>query len=305
MNPAWLDTIVLLVNGPALCSGVVVNPTGVVATAYHCVAAGGRPAVEWRDGTKVRGTVFARDPAHDLALVRVDRTGLPALEVREDDPAVGERVYGLGHPFGSAATGKLSGVLKWSVTEGIVSAVGEWVIQTDTALNPGNSGGPVVDAQGRIIGIASRKLNADNLSFLAKGTDLRELAYEPHPGSVVGGTWGVGLASALAPEVELGVSAWVSVRDRVVARAWFMDAPWDGGRVSLIGVAGLRQRVGRGGFSTTFDLGVGGILGTEPVSIVEGRVTVGQVGFGARFGLDGRFAGATLDFAWPGTVGVF
>ena len=152
MDPAWLDAVVLLLDGPALCAGVVVNPTGVVATAYHCVAAGGHPVVEWRDGTRARGTVYARDPARDLALVRVERSGLVALEVREDDPVVGERVYGMGHPYGNATVGRLEGVLRWSVTEGIVSAVGPWVIQTDTALNPGNSGGPVVDAQGRVTG---------------------------------------------------------------------------------------------------------------------------------------------------------
>ncbi len=305
MNPVWLDAVVLLMDGPALCGGVIVNPTGVVATAYHCVTHGDTVRVELRDGRVLKGTVQARDPAHDLALVRIDAMGLPVLAVRAEDPTVGERVYGLGHPLGSAASGKLEGLLAWSVSEGIVSAVGPWLIQTDAALNPGNSGGPVVDAEGRVVGIVSKKLKADNIAFLAKSADLDALVRSDDPGPWWGGNWGGGLSfTTERDDVWVGANAWVSVRERLVARSWVQVGISEG--ASVVTVLAARQRVGTGAFSTTFDGGPGLAVGAGgAVLLADARATMGLLGVGVRwFPGEGEF-GVGVDLNWPGMVGVF
>lgn len=278
MNPAWLDAVVLLVTGPSSCTGVIVRDD-TVATAYHCVASGQRPRVELRDGTVLRGEMVAAAPGDDLALLRVE--GLPAsrLELRPDDPAIGERVYALGHPYASAAAGKLTGTLRWSVSEGIVAAVGTTMVQTDAALNPGNSGGPLVDEEGRVVGIVSRKLAADNLSFATRSARLAALLAQPAAPALLGGTWGGG--AALVPHAVdyalLGEFTAV-VRERVWMRVQVGGQlgaePELVGRVS----AGLRQRLGHGALSTAVDLGAG--LCTPEVPFLHARVTTSDVGLG-------------------------
>ena len=75
---SWLDAVVLLVTGPAWCSGVLIDDQGTVATAYHCVASGMRPRVRTRDGEQFVGKSIAWAPADDLALLSVpDLAGRP------------------------------------------------------------------------------------------------------------------------------------------------------------------------------------------------------------------------------------
>ncbi|HEX9763294.1 MAG TPA: trypsin-like peptidase domain-containing protein, partial [Acidimicrobiia bacterium] len=99
------------------------------------------------------GTVLGGTSGADVAVVQVDRTGLPAAELAlDDDPRVGQMAIALGSPWG----------LRGTVTAGIISAVNQSipqgdsarsVLQTDAAINPGNSGGPLVDREGRVLGI--------------------------------------------------------------------------------------------------------------------------------------------------------
>jgi hypothetical protein len=263
----------LLVTGPAYCSGVLVDDQGTVATAYHCVATGLKPAVQLRDGTVAEGRVVAAVPRDDLALLSVPALAgkAPPLDVHPSKPRQGEAVWGLGHPFAPAAdrTRAMSGMLLWSVTEGIVSAVGPRLIQTDAALNPGNSGGPIVDGQGRIIGIASRKLGGDNVAFLASADRLRAIMDGRKKPMVIGGQLELGVSSIL-----FGTDPYTASSYMVIARAAFRDrvvvdvgaALSDGARglsfergrgeaVNLeSGLAG-RARMGRGGWSTAVDVG--------------------------------------------------
>ncbi len=276
----WLQSVVLLVTGPSWCSGVVIDDKGTVATAYHCVASGQRSEVRLRGGDKYIGKTFAVATKDDLALIAVPELAgkVPGLNIREGRPRQGERVYGLGHPFAPVATRSkaMKGMLLWSVSEGIVSAVGTKLIQTDAALNPGNSGGPVVDEQGRIIGITSRKLGGDNIAFLASANRLRMLIAKPVKPSAMGGQFSIGFATLYgvdqheASTVEVVGSA--IIRDRVVIRgAYGLGA--DGGRSLALErgsswypewelTAGLRQRFGRGSWSTALDFGAG-LMGTQ------------------------------------------
>ncbi len=268
----WLDAVVLLVTGPAYCSGVVIDNAGTVATAYHCVASGLRSEVTTRDGTVAKGRVIATRPREDLALVSVPAlAGVVApLSIRSDTPRQGERVYGMGHPFAPAAgrTAAMEGMLLWSVSEGIVSAVGPRLIQTDAALNPGNSGGPVVDAQGRIVGITSRKLGGDNVAFLSSADQLRALRDDPGTPFPIGGHLQLGLSLLQGLELDMA-SSWMFtghavLRERVVVggaltlSSGARGAALERGAARYVsGVAdlSLRQRLGTGGWSTALDVG--------------------------------------------------
>ena len=84
-------------------------------------------------------------------------------------------------------------MLQWSVSAGIVSNVGPRLIQTDAALNPGNSGGPAVDSEGRVIGIVSRKLSGDNVAFLSSVDNLHKLIQEPSKPALLGGQFSIRL----------------------------------------------------------------------------------------------------------------
>lgn len=140
---------------PGFGSGVVIDPAGVVLTNNHVVADLETVEVTLHDGRKFTSADIRRDPKSDLALVKLDAKDLPFLEFGDSDAMdVGDRVLAVGAPFG----------LTGSVTSGIVSAKSrnnlklntfEDFIQTDAALNPGNSGGPLVSLDGKVIGLTS------------------------------------------------------------------------------------------------------------------------------------------------------
>ena len=140
-------------------SAVALTPDGFLLTSAHVVAERvqrGRAA--FADGREERFEVVGRDPLSDLALLRIDGAGLNAAELGDAERLrVGQLVVAVGNPHGFAG----------SVTAGVVSAVGrslparsrrtariiDNVIQTDAALNPGNSGGALADGRGRVVGI--------------------------------------------------------------------------------------------------------------------------------------------------------
>ena len=137
----------------SLGSGVIVSPAGYILTNHHVVDAADEIEVALSDGKKLLAKVVGIDPETDLAVLRVNAEGLPAITFGSVDALrVGDPVLAIGNPFGVGQT----------VTSGIVSALGrsglhintfENFIQTDAAINPGNSGGALVDARGNLVGI--------------------------------------------------------------------------------------------------------------------------------------------------------
>src|SRR5512135_158822 len=139
----------------SLGSGVIVSPSGYILTNQHVVEAAEEIEVALPNGRKLLAKVVGDDPETDLAVLRVDAEGLPAITFGSSDALrVGDVVLAIGNPFGVGQT----------VTSGIVSALGrsgldipgntyENFIQTDAAINPGNSGGPLIDSRGNLIGI--------------------------------------------------------------------------------------------------------------------------------------------------------
>lgn len=159
-----------------LGSGFFVTPDGVLVTNYHVVerARFAHVMLPSEAILFVEG-VLATDRVADLAILKVKGKGLPhlALLPREDMPAVGARVYALGNPEG----------LTNSLSEGLVSGIremppGTTVIQTTAAISPGSSGGPLVDAQGRVVGVATMTLggaHAQNLNVAVPATKVHEI----------------------------------------------------------------------------------------------------------------------------------
>src|SRR5213593_807513 len=136
-------------------SGVIVAPDGYALTNAHVVDGPREVEVTLESGAELTAAVVGSDGATDLAVIRILGSGLPASELAEtDNLRVGQLVIAIGDPLGFHST----------VTTGVVSALGrslragdgriiENVIQTDAALNPGNSGGPLVDTHAKVIGI--------------------------------------------------------------------------------------------------------------------------------------------------------
>jgi S1-C subfamily serine protease len=140
-------------------SGVVISKSGLILTNEHVIdgATSITVSLEGQNATTRRASVVGADRSKDLALLRIEASGLtlhPLTIATAATPEVGDPAYAIGNPFG----------LNWTLTTGIVSALDRQirapdgsaighVIQTDAALNPGNSGGPLLDAHGEVIGL--------------------------------------------------------------------------------------------------------------------------------------------------------
>jgi serine protease Do len=135
-----------------LGSGVVVSADGYIVTNSHVVTGADVIKVSFNDGRELGAKLIGADPKSDLAVIKVEASGLPAITFADSDQLeVGDRVLAIGNPFGIGQT----------VTSGMVSGLGratlgldyEDFIQTDAAINPGNSGGALVDVRGRLVGV--------------------------------------------------------------------------------------------------------------------------------------------------------
>jgi serine protease Do len=137
-----------------LGSGVIVNANGYILTNNHVVSGASDVEVFTQDQKKFKAKVIGTDPLTDVAVVKIDATGLPTLTFADSSTLkVGDIVFAIGQPFGIGET----------ATMGIVSATGrglggaieryEDFIQTDAAINPGNSGGALIDLRGNLVGI--------------------------------------------------------------------------------------------------------------------------------------------------------
>ena len=155
-------------------SGFIVSADGLILTNKHVVAdAAADYTVFLNDGTKLPAKVLARDPVQDLAVVKVERTGLPPVTLGDSDQVeVGQTVVAIGNALGefrnTVSVGVISGLQRTVTASGPQGGPEELaeLIQTDAAINPGNSGGPLLNLRGEVIGInTAMAQGAENVGF--------------------------------------------------------------------------------------------------------------------------------------------
>lgn len=175
-------SVAVVFVGDGSGSGFLISDDGLLLTNQHVVAGSKYVKLKWFDGSESFGEVIRADRQRDVALVRADVKGRPPLALRTGEPAQGETVYAIGSPLGEA--------LQNTMTKGIVSANrvdhGQPFIQSDVAVTHGNSGGPLLDEKGQVIGITDWGLGGDtgnlNLNFFIPiGDALKALGLTPAP----------------------------------------------------------------------------------------------------------------------------
>lgn len=207
-------------------SGIVIDEGGSILTNNHVIAGADSLEVKFADGSLAPATVVGRDPGNDLAVIEVDPAGLDLTVARLGDSdalRVGDPVLAIGNPFS----------LEGTLTQGIVSGVGRTfaqgggtrpirdMIQTDAPVNPGNSGGPLLDCRGDVIGINTLLENptGDNVNvgvaFAVPSAAASRSLPDMLAGETVSHPWlgisGTEVTPALAAELDLSVEAGVYV----------------------------------------------------------------------------------------------
>ncbi|MDQ6853910.1 MAG: trypsin-like peptidase domain-containing protein [Actinomycetota bacterium] len=153
-----LEPSVVTIETPdGLGSGVVWSADGVIVTDAHVVGTNRDVQVDFADGRQVPGTVSAADVVTDLAVVKAERTGLPAARFETTSPALGDLAIAIGSPLGftnSVTAGVISGESRSIPGSASRSQSLVGLLQTDAAISPGNSGGALVNGDGTVVGIA-------------------------------------------------------------------------------------------------------------------------------------------------------
>ena len=279
-------------NGPkqrrmesSLGSGVIMSPEGYILTNNHVTTGADQIVVALRDGRETLARVVGSDPETDLAVLKIDLKNLPAITLgRSDGLRVGDVALAIGNPFGVGQT----------VTMGIISATGrnqlglnsyEDFIQTDAALNPGNSGGALVNLRGEVIGMNTAvgvpEGEYRGVGFAIPINMARRIAEDLiSKGRVVRGDVGVSLqdldeglmrafkresgTGALVSDVERGRPA-----DRAGIRPYDLIVSFEGQEVR--GRAWLANRIAAARPGREVDLGV-----VRNGEVLAARLTVGQ-----------------------------
>ncbi|MBM7790230.1 S1C family serine protease [Tenggerimyces flavus] len=251
-------SVVTVFAGEGLGSGVVYNDAGVVVTNAHVVRDARKVELGLADGTRTPGTVLATDEPTDLAVIQADRRDLPAASFAATLPPRGELVVAIGSPLG----------FENSVTAGIVSGLGRNIpgaaqgapalvdlIQTDAAISPGNSGGALLNTEGKIVGI--------NDAYIPPAAGAVSLGFAI-PAPTVTDTVDELLADGTAQHAYLGVAAGPLTPQVVEALALDVDAGaivMDVAKNSPAATAGMRTGDVITAVADTKVDSVGGLLG--------------------------------------------
>ncbi len=217
----------------SLGSGVIVDASGLVVTNHHVIRGADEVKVALADGREFESTILIQEESIDLAVLKIEGEGFPALQLGDSDRLeVGDLVLAIGNPFGVGQT----------TTSGIISALARshlgindfgFFIQTDAAINPGNSGGALIDMSGRVVGINtaiySRSGGSNGIGFAIPSNMVRGVVDAALSGSdFVNRPW---------------IGAGFDLVDAQVAEALGMERP-TGALVSEISDGGPAERAG-------------------------------------------------------------
>jgi serine protease DegQ len=216
-------SVVTIITNSGLGSGVVWSSNGTIVTADHVVTGFTQVTIQYEDGKLGNGQVLAGDPITDLAVVKADRTGLPAATFAKTSPKVGDLAVAVGSPLGFENT----------ANAGIVSGLGRSfpgtpgqspttldLLQTDADISPGDSGGALIDAQGQVMGINEAYIppsaGAVSIGFATPATTVNDIvpqllktgqAVHPYFGAQLSE-----LAPSTAQQLNVGTSAGMVVQ---------------------------------------------------------------------------------------------
>lgn len=241
-----------------LGSGVLISPDGRVLTAAHVVQTADAVAVEFADGALVKASILASDPAADVALLQLERVPAgvkPATLGDSDNADVGDEVFVVGAPFGISHTltvGHISARRRPNATFGSMETAE--LFQTDAAINEGNSGGPMFNLAGEVIGVVSRIVSrsggSEGLGFVVTSNLAKQLLFAE-------------------PTVWSGVEGYLLIGE--MARAFNVPVTRAGLLVQRVAHGSLAERFGlRGGDLPAVIAGERLIVGGDVVLAVEG-----------------------------------
>ena len=198
------------VSQAAAGSGFVISDNGYILTNYHVIKGASSIKVAFMDGTNYDATLVGGESENDIAVLKINASGLsPVVLGNSDNVQVGEQVVAIGNPLGE---------LTYSMTSGIVSAKDRSItmengevmnmIQTDTAINSGNSGGPLFDMYGQVIGITTAKLSSsssssatiEGLGFAIPINDIKGMVEDIMENGYVTGKPYMGITVSTVPE---------------------------------------------------------------------------------------------------------
>ena len=198
------------VSSAAAGSGFVITSDGYILTNYHVIEDANTIKVSFVDGTSYDAELVGGEEENDIAVLKIDATGLtPVIIGDSDNVRVGEQVVAIGNPLGE---------LTYSMTSGIISARDRSItmengevmnmLQTDTAINSGNSGGPLFDMYGQVIGITSAKLSGsssssatiEGLGFAIPINDVKDMVTDIIENGYVTGKPYLGITVSTVPE---------------------------------------------------------------------------------------------------------
>lgn len=168
-----VNGVVSIGTDKAAGSGFIVSGKGYMVTNAHVLAGANQIQIQTSDGKVYPAKLMGSDSFYDVALLKVDGTFNALPLANSDQLQVGKKVIAIGNPYG----------LSFTVTEGIISALHRTgpngkteYIQTDVSLNPGNSGGPLIDTQGKVVGINNFKVgSAESLGFALESKALKKV----------------------------------------------------------------------------------------------------------------------------------
>jgi len=224
VRPAVVQITVAAGRSGGTGTGIILDMEGRILTNYHVVEGADSIEVRFEDGSTASAELIGSDPANDLALIDADVSGkdLTAADLGDSDALrVGDPVLAIGNPFNLEAT----------LTQGIVSAIDRTyssgantrpireMIQTDAAVNPGNSGGPLLNCRGEVIGINSLLENPSGanvnvgVAFAVAINTAKQSLSQMEAGETVSHSWlgvaGVDVTPALAEELGLDAESGV------------------------------------------------------------------------------------------------